>query len=117
MFYRQKSYVIKNDFVDEFNAHFINTNLPNQLKYGSRLIGRWMKANNDNTTEIFAIWEYDSYEEYINIEGKIRNDDKHIERINKWYNDFGGRDYVLEEYILEAKNEALVSTVSNDDLK
>lgn len=38
-----------------FNAHFNDTNLPNQIKHGARLIGRWMKANSDDTVEIFAI--------------------------------------------------------------
>ena len=59
MFYRRKSYIIKNKFVEKFNEHFNNTNLPNQLKHGTRLIGRWMSDNKDNTTEIFAIWEYE----------------------------------------------------------
>ncbi|TKH07039.1 cytoplasmic protein, partial [Bacillus wiedmannii] len=52
MFYRRKYYIVKNEFVEIFNEHFTNTNLPNQLKHGSRLIGRWMKDNNDGTTEI-----------------------------------------------------------------
>ena len=30
-----------------------------------------MKDNNDGTTEIFAIWEYDSYEQYKEIESKL----------------------------------------------
>ncbi|TKI20624.1 cytoplasmic protein, partial [Bacillus cereus] len=41
MFYRRKYYVVKNEFIEVFNDHFNNTNLPNQLKHGSRLIGRW----------------------------------------------------------------------------
>lgn len=59
MFYRRKYYVVKNEFIEIFNDHFNDTNLPNQIKHGSRLIGRWMKDNNDGTTEVFAIWEYD----------------------------------------------------------
>ncbi len=55
MFYRRKFYVVKSGFVEIFNVHFNNTNLPNQIKHGARLVGRWMKANDDNTTEIFAI--------------------------------------------------------------
>ncbi|MGM2842348.1 NIPSNAP family protein, partial [Bacillus cereus group sp. Bce002] len=38
MFYRRKYYVVKNEFIEVFNDHFNNTNLPNQLKHGSRLI-------------------------------------------------------------------------------
>ncbi len=62
MFYRRKYYVVKNEFIEVFNDHFNNTNLPNQLKHGSRLIGRWMKDNKNGTSEVFAKWEYDSYE-------------------------------------------------------
>ena len=53
MFYRRKFYVVTNDFVEEFNNHFNKTNLPNQLSHGSRLIGRWMTPNDDDTTEVF----------------------------------------------------------------
>lgn len=38
------------------------SNLPNQLKHGVRLIERWMIPNDEVTTGIFAIWEYDNYE-------------------------------------------------------
>ena len=38
MFYRRKFYIVKNDFVEKFNEHFDKTNLPNQLKYGARLV-------------------------------------------------------------------------------
>jgi len=69
---------VKNEFIEVFNDHFNNTNLPNQLKHGSRLIGRWMKDNKNGTSEVFAIWEYDSYEQYNEIESKIRSDERHI---------------------------------------
>ncbi|MCM3638465.1 NIPSNAP family protein [Sporosarcina luteola] len=111
MFYRRKFYTVKKEFVGIFNQHFSNTNLPNQLKHGSRLIGRWMKENEDNTVEIFAIWEYDSYEDYVEIETKIRNDHAHVGRVKDWYAKHGGREHVLKEYILEVENEAITSTV------
>ncbi|HDR7794714.1 TPA: NIPSNAP family protein [Bacillus luti] len=112
MFYRRKYYIVKNEFVGIFNDHFNNTNLPNQLKYGSRLIGRWMKDNSNDTTEVFAIWEYDNYEEYVEIEKKIRNDKIHVQRIHDWYDKYGGKEYVLREYIMEMKNEELICTVT-----
>jgi hypothetical protein len=111
LFYRRKFYIVKNEFVEIFNKHFNETNLPNQTTYGARLIGRWMTPNNDTTTEIFAIWEYDSYEKYIEIEEKVRGDIEHIKRINKWYEKNGGRDNVYKEYILKVKNEKLESTL------
>ena len=111
MFYRRKFYTVKNDFVEKFNELFNKTNLPNQLKHGTRLIGRWMKDNKDGTFEVFAICEYDSYEDYIAIEEKIRSDRDHVQRIKDWYEKNGGRDYIYNEYILEVRNEELVSTV------
>ncbi len=47
MFYRRKSYIVKSDFVEVFNKHFNETNLPNQLKRGAKLVGRWMHQNDD----------------------------------------------------------------------
>lgn len=67
LFYRRKHYIVKNDFVDTFNQFFNEINLPNQLKHGSRLVGRWMLSHRESTTEIFAIWEYKNYEEYLKI--------------------------------------------------
>ncbi|HDR6387698.1 NIPSNAP family protein [Bacillus cereus] len=111
MFYRRKYYVVKNEFIEVFNNHFNNTNLPNQLKHGSRLIGRWMKDNKNSTSEVFAIWEYDSFERYKEIESKIRSEEIHVKRIHHWYEKHGGREYVLQKYIVEMKNEELVCTV------
>lgn len=112
MFYRRKFYIVKSEFVEIFNTHFTETNLPNQLKYGSRLIGRWLKDNGDGTAEVFAIWQYDSYEDYVEIESKIRSDQAHLKRIHDWYEKHGGRECVLKEYILEMRNEAIESTVT-----
>jgi hypothetical protein len=115
LFYRRKFYIVKNEFVEIFNTHFNETNLPNQTKYGARLVGRWMTPKNDSTTEIFAIWEYDSYEKYEEIEANVRSDSEQIKRINKWYELNGGRDYVFKEYLLEVKNEQLISTLKNNE--
>lgn len=38
--------MVKKESAPVFNDHFNNTDLPNQLKHGARLIGRWMKENN-----------------------------------------------------------------------
>lgn len=111
MFYRRKFYTVKSNFVEKLNEHFHQTNLPNQLKYGARLVGRWMKDNKDNTVEIFAIWEYDSYQDYIEIENNVKSDSAHAKRISDWYEKNGGREHVFNKYILEVRNEALVSTL------
>ena len=111
MFYRRKFYIIKSDFVEFFNQHFQQTNLPNQLKHGTRFIGRWMKDLENGTVEIFAIWEYDSYEDYLAIEDRVRSDKAHLQRIQNWYEQHGGRDHVRNEYIIEVRNEAIESTI------
>jgi hypothetical protein len=105
---------VKNEFVDIFNKHFNETNLPNQIKYGARLVGRWMAPNTDTTTEIFAIWEYDSYEKYKEIEANVRSDIEHVQRINIWYENNGGRDFVYKEYIFEVKNDQLFSILTKN---
>lgn len=111
MFYRRKFYLVRNEFVDRFNNHFMSTNYPNQMKHGARLIGRWMIPHDEHSTEIFAIWEYDSYESYKEIESNVRSDSEHINRIKKWYKENGGKEYVYKKYFLEVRNEELFSTL------
>ena len=110
MFYRRKFYIVKNEFVEPFNRLFTEINMPNQLKHGSRLVGRWMLPHNETTTEIFAIWEYDSYEDYIRIEKNVRSDTEHVKRIQNWYDEHGGKEFVQKQYFAEARNEKLSST-------
>lgn len=74
-----------------------------------------MVPKDQSTTEIFAIWEYDSYEKYKEIETTVRGDREHIERINKWYEQNGGKAYVYKEYILEVKNEQIFSTLTKNE--
>ena len=51
MYYLRKLYIVKSDFVETFNDHFNKTNLPNQLKHGASLVGRWMRDKQDSTVE------------------------------------------------------------------
>lgn len=111
IFYRRKFYTVKSEFVEILNANFNDTNFPNQLKHCARLVGRWMKANKDYTVEIFAVWEYDNYEKYLEIESKVRNDKAHVKRVQDWYQKYGGKEHVLKKYLLEVKNEPIESTV------
>ncbi|WP_349408744.1 NIPSNAP family protein [Pseudalkalibacillus sp. SCS-8] len=112
MFYRRKFYIVRNEFVEAFNAHFNENNLPNQIKHGARIVGRWMIPNDETTTEIFAIWEYDSYEKYKEIEANVRSDEAHKSRVKAWYDRHGGRDYVIKNYLLEVRNEHLTTTLN-----
>jgi len=102
---------VKADFMTAFNQLFTDINLPNQLKYGSKLIGRWMKDIGNGTFEVFTIWEYDNIDDYNNIETQIRNDKPHLQQIKDWYDMNGGKEYVFKEKILEVKNEEIISTV------
>jgi hypothetical protein len=111
MFYRRKYYIVKNHFVEEFNKLFNEINLPNQLKHGSRLIGRWMMPLDNNETEIFAIWEYDSKADYEKIEKAIRSDAAHVNRINNWFEERGGRDHLNGTAFVEVRNEEIFSTL------
>ncbi|MGG3738810.1 NIPSNAP family protein [Aeribacillus pallidus] len=115
MFYRRKSYIVAPEIVESFNKHFNETLLPTQLKYGSRLIGRWMVPQTKGPVEIFAIWEYESFEEYEKIEEKVRSDQAHVERVKAWYDQHGGREHVWKHYLLEVKNEQIVSTVVKEN--
>ncbi|WP_391205268.1 cytoplasmic protein [Psychrobacillus sp. L4] len=98
MFFRRKSYIMKKEFVATFNELFNEINLPNQLKNGSRFVGRWMLGADDDKIEIFAIWEYDSYEDYVRIESNIRNDSEHVNRVLGWYNHHGGKEFVQNTF-------------------
>lgn len=112
MFYRRKLYVVKEVFVENFNKLFNEINLPNQLRNGSRLVGRWMLESKENNVEIFAIWEYDSYEDYRRIESTIRNDQEHIARVKNWYDEHGGKEYVQQTFLVEVKSDAFICTVN-----
>jgi hypothetical protein len=53
----------------------------------------------------------DSYEAYEEVEAKVRSDEAHNRRIYDWYEALGGREHINKEYLLEVRNEALLSTV------
>lgn len=108
MIYRRKSYKVDESIVKDFNLHFNQTLLPTQLKYGSRLVGRWKAQPAEGAVEIFAIWQYDSREAYENIENNVRNDKEHVQRVQNWFEKMGGRDnlgrifFKVDEDFLEA---------------
>jgi 8-oxo-dGTP diphosphatase len=72
MIYRRKTYKIIPEQLEPFNDFFHDYLLPNQLKHGARLIGRWTTETRD---EITALWAYNSYAEYERIEAAVRADD------------------------------------------
>lgn len=68
-----------------------------------------MKPIDEERKEIFAFWEYDSYEDYVEMENKIRSDIDHVNKVQKWDDENGGREKVITKYILQVKNELLIS--------
>lgn len=115
MFYRRKTYRIKSHFIDSFNELFNTINLPNQRKHGARLIGRWMRPLSEDESEVFAIWEYDSEAAYQRIEQAVRSDQDHAERLNRWFEKQGGRDYLNRTVFLENRQDELISTLANSE--
>jgi len=106
MIYRRKTYKIAPQILLDFNEHFIQTLLPAQLKYGSRLVGRWSTEELDGVVEVFAIWEYDSYEDYEQIESQVKSDEEHVKRVQAWFDKIGRekiktliKDNIKEEFI------------------
>lgn len=113
MIYRRKIYIVDSSFVEEFNALFNDILLPSQLKYGARLIGRWHLEVNENTSEIFALWEYDSFEQYEEIEIKIKADEEHVQRVQERFDQIG-RERFKEVLKQEIKQEFITPTVDRD---
>ncbi|GAA0328010.1 hypothetical protein GCM10008967_18120 [Bacillus carboniphilus] len=68
-----------------------------------------MRGSED--VEVFAIWEYDSYGDYERIEADVRKDQGHVHNVLKWYNDNGGREFIIYSHFLQVRNEKLENTV------
>ncbi|WP_200908475.1 NIPSNAP family protein, partial [Rossellomorea vietnamensis] len=62
------TYNINPEKLEDFNEFFHKFIYPYYLSCGARLLGRWVNASK---TEILAIWEYNSMEEYREIEREI----------------------------------------------
>ncbi|MFZ7942662.1 NUDIX domain-containing protein [Bacillus sp. S3] len=74
MFFIRETVRVLPGKIGEFNDFFHTYLLPNQLKNGAKLVGRWITVSED---EIIAIWEYPSYEEYVKIEERVLRDEMH----------------------------------------
>ncbi|MFF2591437.1 NUDIX domain-containing protein [Peribacillus butanolivorans] len=74
MIYRRETYKVLPEKVSLFTGFFHAYLLPNQLKSGAKLVGRWITENKD---EIITLWEYPSYEEYMKIEERVKKDEMH----------------------------------------
>jgi 8-oxo-dGTP diphosphatase len=74
MIYRRRTYRVLPEQVDVFTEFFHECLLPNQMKHGARLVGRWVSEARD---EVVAIWEYESREEFEQIQERVRADELH----------------------------------------
>ena len=70
LIYRMRIYRAAPEHLHLFNQFFNERLLPVQLRYGARLVGRWQTAD----SRIFAVWEYDSEEDYERIQECVRAD-------------------------------------------
>ncbi|MDP4162733.1 MAG: NUDIX domain-containing protein [Bacillota bacterium] len=101
MIYRRKTYKIKPEKLEAFNAFFHNYLYPNQMKYGAKLVGRWVTETED---EIVALWEYTSMEQYEEIESHIKKSELHQKAKEKRIE--------LGELFVESHQDFLYSTVT-----
>ncbi len=99
LIYRRKTYAIQPEKLNEFNEFFHTYLYPNQLKHGAKLIGRWV---NESENEITATWQYNSIEQYEEIERSIRQSSLHTKAQE--------RRAELGELYLDSREEMLTST-------
>lgn len=124
MFYRKETYRVRPEKLNVLNKYFHEFVLPNQVKNGARLIGRWVTKGND---EVTVMWEYQSLEEYIKIEERVLKDEMYkcaqeqLRKIGPLYEDFS-QDFLkstgiyhspkqsvtVSGYITNEKNEVLL---------
>ncbi|MCA0971821.1 NUDIX domain-containing protein [Halobacillus litoralis] len=69
MIYQRRIYKIEPDQYEVFTQFFHEYILPNRLGHGARIVGRFTTLNRD---EVTSIWEYDSYEDFEQIEEKLK---------------------------------------------
>ncbi len=124
MFYRRETFRVHPEKLKLLNEYFHEFVLPNQVKNGARLIGRWVTEGNN---EVTVMWEYPSFEEYFKIEERVLKDEMYrlaeekLRNIGPLYEDFS-QDFLkstgiynlpkqsvtVSGYITNEKNEVLL---------
>ncbi|MFJ7730024.1 NUDIX hydrolase [Neobacillus sp. NPDC097160] len=90
MFYIRETFQILPEKISVCNEFFHDYVLPNHLKNGAKLVGRWVTDAED---EIITIWEYPSFEEFVKIEERVLRDEMHkqaqsqLQKLGKLYLD------------------------------
>ncbi|WP_078059899.1 NUDIX hydrolase [Gracilibacillus timonensis] len=106
MIYRKRTYKINADKYESFNNYFHSYLLPNQMKNGAKLAGRW---TNIEKNKVEAMWEYKDMDDYYAIQQKVKDDPLfQLAQKNK---------HSIDQVILEKKEEFLHSTGDYFDSK
>ncbi|WP_420489913.1 NUDIX domain-containing protein [Neobacillus drentensis] len=91
MYFIRETYSITPGRRPEFNHFFDKFLKANQLKNGANLLGCW---NTEMENEILVIWQYPSYDDYLNIQKRVKMDELHqktkeqLLKLGKLYLDF-----------------------------
>ncbi|MDQ1146541.1 8-oxo-dGTP diphosphatase [Bacillus sp. SORGH_AS 510] len=91
MYYKRELYTITPGRKPEFNHFFNNFLKANELKNGAILVGCW---NTEVENELLVIWQYPSYEDYLNIQKRVKKDALHQQthdqliKLGQLYTDF-----------------------------
>ncbi len=72
MISRREVFEVLPEKISEFNDFFHEYLLPNQLKNGAKLVGRWLT---EDKAKIVTMWEYPSYEDFLKIEERVQKDE------------------------------------------
>ncbi|MNJ35189.1 hypothetical protein D3C77_299190 [compost metagenome] len=72
-----------------------------------------MLEKDENNTEVFAMWEYDSYEDYERIESQIKSDTEHVLKVQNRFDQIG-RDRLKKVLKADIKQEFFKSTVPRE---
>jgi 8-oxo-dGTP diphosphatase len=102
--YRRRTYRVEPERADAFHRFFNEHLLPVQLRYGARLVGRWIT---EDRTEIVAIWAYQDKAEYEEIERQVGADpdSARAREVRR----------TLEPLFVETRQDFLVNTVDGRD--
>ena len=85
MIFKRNTYRIKPERLTDMNKFFHTQVYPIHIKYGAKLIGRWV---NDRKDEILVIWEYSSMDHYEKIDGLLKSSEPYnmaIKDLNGFY--------------------------------
>lgn len=99
MIYKKEIITIHPDDYERVTQFFHKYELPLHLGHGARLIGRY---KTEESNEVTCLWEYDSHEEFHNIQEKIKQSDLYRKAMKE-------RDDI-EQLFLEVKVEMLEKT-------